>query len=160
MSRSVVLSQMFLQQWQGIRALTYDYLAVLTPPDVPLKLPFPESEDLLYQFWCMIGAHESYVRELQAGSWQGFSCSLDTLGDYSLEAIERQMREADRAMAEILGKTDLEAGLASGKRGYEVVQRMVEHEMHHHGQLINFMYYGRLPIPKSWHLKWNLSRGE
>ena len=160
MSGPAALSRVYLQQWEGIRAMTYDYLAVLTPPDLSLRLPFPESQDLLYQFWCMVGAHESYLKELQAGSWQGFSCSLDAQEDYSLQAIERQMRESDRVMAERLGTMDLEALLANEKHGYEVVQRMIEHEMHHHGQLIVSMFCHHLPIPESWHEKWALSREE
>lgn len=160
MSGPGVLSRVYLQQWEGIRAMTYDYLAVLTPPDLSLRLSFPESQDLLYQFWCMIGAHESYLRELQAGSWQGFSCSLDALDDYTLEAIVSQMRKSDQTMAEVLGEMDLEALLTDGKHGYEVVQRMIEHETHHHGQLIDFMFCHHLPIPESWHQKWALARGE
>ena len=155
-----VLSRVYLEQWKGIRALTYDYLAVLRPTDLALKLPYPESQDLLYQFWCMLGAQQSYLQELLAGAWQGFSCSLDALNDYTIEAIEREMRKGDQTMAEVLDETDLAASLGNGKRGYEVVQRMVEHEMHHQGQLINFMFYGHLPIPDSWHEKWALARDE
>jgi len=160
MSGPGLLSHVYLKQWEGIRAATYDYLAVLKPADLALKLPFPEAQSLLDQLWCMVGAHESYLRELQDGSWQGFSCSLDALNDYTLEAIVSQMRKADQVMAEVLGVMDLETSLANGKRGYEVVQRMIEHEMHHQGQLINAMYCHHLPIPESWHLKWNLARGE
>jgi hypothetical protein len=155
-----LLSRIFFQQWKGIRALTYDYLAVLSPSDLELTLPFPESGSLLDQFWCMVGAHESYLTELQTGSWQGFSCSLDALDDYTLATIQGQMRKSDLIMSEVLEVLDLEARLASGKLAYEVVQRMVEHEVLHHGQLIKYMYYGRLSIPESWHLKWDLSREE
>lgn len=35
---------------------------------------------------------------------------------------------------------------------------LVEHEAHHQGQLINFIYACDLPIPKSWAEKWALSR--
>ncbi|MGL5010629.1 MAG: hypothetical protein ACRC6I_12165, partial [Paracoccaceae bacterium] len=28
------------------------------------------------QFWCIVGARESYGRAFDAGAWQGFSCSL------------------------------------------------------------------------------------
>lgn len=160
MSEPDALSRVYLQQWEGIRGMTYDYLAVLSPTDLSLRLPFPESQDLLYQLWCMVGAHESYLRELQAGSWQGFSCSLDALQDYTLEAIARQMRTSDQAMAALLGEMDLEALMTDGRHKYEVVQRMIEHEMHHHGQLIAFLYCHHLPIPESWARKWALSRGE
>ncbi|MBV7333222.1 hypothetical protein KFU94_34315 [Chloroflexi bacterium TSY] len=36
--------------------------------------------------------------------------------------------------------------------------RLVEHEAHHQGQLINFIYAHDLPIPFSWVDKWALSR--
>lgn len=160
MPDSVDLSNMLLAQWQMIRAMTYHYLAVLQPSDLGQSLPFPESQTLVDQFWCMLGAQESYLRELQAGEWQGFSCSLDEGKDYSLEAIERQMRTCDQAMAALLGEIDLNASLANGKRGYQVVQRLVEHEVMHQGQLIHHLYYGHLPIPESWHEKWDLTRDE
>lgn len=154
------LAGILLEQWRDIREMTYDYLAVLQPSDLALRLPFPESQALVDQFWCMLGAQESYLRELRSGTWQGFSCSLDGGEDYSREAIERQMRAADQEMAALLGEIDLHASLASGKRGYQVGQRLVEHEMHHQGQLINFLFYGHLPIPGSWHAKWALARDE
>ena len=28
------------------------------------------------QFWCLVGARESYARAFEAGAWQGFACSL------------------------------------------------------------------------------------
>jgi hypothetical protein len=152
------LASILLEQWRSIRGMTYDYLAVLQPSDLALRLPFPESQALVDQFWCMLGAQESYLRELRAGTWQGFSCSLDDGEDYSREAIERQMRAADQEMVALLSEIDLHASLANDKRGYHVVQRLVEHEMHHQGQLINFMFYGHLPIPDSWHAKWALAR--
>jgi hypothetical protein len=51
----------------------------------------------------------------------------------------------------------LQATLKNGQPGYEVVQRMIEHEMHHHGQLINFMFCHHLPIPPSWNEEWALA---
>ena len=33
-----------------------------------------------------------------------------------------------------------------------------EHEAHHHGQLINFIYACGFPIPESWTDAWGLSR--
>jgi len=53
------LSHILLNQWQGIRALTYDFLAQLSPEQLELCLPFEYSQTLGYQFWCMTGAAES-----------------------------------------------------------------------------------------------------
>lgn len=58
------LSQILLHQWQGIRGLTYDYLAQLSSEQLALRLPFEKSQTLGYQFWCMTGAHESYLAKL------------------------------------------------------------------------------------------------
>lgn len=35
---------------------------------------------------------------------------------------------------------------------------LTEHEAHHHGQLINFIYAHNLPIPPGWAEPWALSR--
>jgi uncharacterized damage-inducible protein DinB len=154
------LSDIYLRHFQSIRERTYDFLAVLTTADLALKLPFPEAQSLLDQLWCVVGAHESYLRELQCGAWQGFSCSLERLDEYTPATIRHQMQQSDQAMRGLLGEIDLAAPLANGKYGYEVVQTMIEHETHHHGQFINLIYCHHLPIPESWHLKWNLSRDE
>jgi len=67
------------------------------------------------------------------------------------------MRAGDASMAGLLAEIDLEQPLANGQPAYEVVMQMIKHEMHHHGQLINFLYCHRLPIPVSWQDKWALA---
>ena len=151
------LSHILLNQWQGIRALTYDYLAQLSTEQLALRLPFDASQNLGYQFWCMTGAHESYLRKLETGDWQGFACSLNGVGKITPALIGEKMREADERMAELLAGMDLEKTLPNGQPAYEVVMQMIKHEMHHHGQLINFLYCHRLPIPISWQDEWALS---
>ena len=141
------LSQIFLQQWQEVRQLSYDYLDSLKPEDLALTLPFPESQSLKYQFWCMVGAHESYFKKLKTGQWQGFASSLDTLEEVTPASIKAQMQKTDANMADLLSKMDLSQTLANGQPAYEVVLQMIKHEMHHHGQLINFTFCHHLPIP-------------
>lgn len=151
------LSQILLDQWQGIRTLTYDYLAQLSSEQLALRLPFETSQSLGYQFWCMTGAHESYLRKLETGAWQGFACSLDGAGEFTPALIEEKMRAGDAHLAGLLAEMDVEQTLANGQPGYEVVMQMIKHEMHHHGQLINFLYCHRLPIPASWQDEWALA---
>lgn len=151
------LSQILFQQWQEIRGLSYDYLGQLTPEQLALRLPFETSQTLGYQFWCMLGAHESYLRQLESGAWHGFACSLDGMGEITPAIIARQMRAADAHMAELLAGMVLEPPLVNGQPAYTVVMQMIKHEMHHHGQLINFLYCHRLPIPASWQNEWHLS---
>jgi len=158
MDNNEYLKQVYLQQWSAIRQLTYDYLDILKPTELTLKLPFPESQSLRYQFFCMVGAHESYLKELEYGAWQGFSSSISDIQELTPTIIKAHMQQASEAMATLFLSTDLTAKLQNGKYGYEVVQTMIEHEMHHHGQLINFLYCHHLPIPESWHQKWDLTR--
>lgn len=136
--------------------MTYDYLDVVKPTDLVLALPFPESQPLRSQFRCMLGAQESYLRQLEQGEWQGFSCSLDTLTEVQPAIIVKHMRMADELTTRLLESIDLELPLTNKKYGYEVVQRMVEHEMHHQGQLIHFMFCHHFAVPASWHDKWDL----
>jgi hypothetical protein len=136
MTSSPALSDIFWQQWQGIRQLTYDYLDSLNADQLALTLPFPTARPIGYQFWCMTGAHESYLNELAAGEWHGFTCSLNALAEVTGPVMKAHMQRADERMAQLLQTLNLADRLKNGKYGYQVVQRMVEHEMHHHGQLI------------------------
>lgn len=151
------LSSILLQEWRGIRRLTYDFLAQLAPEHLNLRLPFEHSQSLGYQFWCMTGAHESYMHKLETGAWQGFASSLDELDEITPAAIAGQMQAADKRMAELLAGMALDEPLQNGQPAYEVVIQMIKHEMHHHGQLINFLYCHRLPIPASWQDEWALA---
>lgn len=160
MNTQQLLSQMYLEQWCKIRLLTSAYVQVLQPSDLTLTLPFPESQSVFAQFHCMIGAQESYTRELQAGAWQGFTSSLSYSHDLTPALIQEHMQRADDQLKEVVTDLDLTQQQDNGKYYYEVMQTMIEHEMHHHGQLINFMYCHRFPIPHSWFLKWHLTRDE
>jgi hypothetical protein len=151
------LSTILLNEWRNIRRLTYDYLDLLDAAQLELTLPFPESKSLGYQFWCMVGAHESYLKKLEHGAWQGFASSLDQFAQVTPDVIKQQMRQADETMHALLQRIDLAQPLKSGQPGYGVVMQMIKHEMHHHGQLINFMFCHHLPIPASWHDEWALA---
>ncbi len=153
----ITLSQMLEKRWLHVRSMTYDFIDVLTPDDLGLKLPFPESRPIGYQLWCMTGASESYLKHLEYGEWQGFASSMDTAEDRSPNGIKAIMRKTDTGLIELLKTVDLEAQLKNDEPGYELVQRMIEHEMHHQGQLINLMFCHHLPIPKSWADKWALA---
>jgi len=154
------LSDVLLTQWQQIRRLTYDYLDGLEPSHLALTLPFPKSQSLGYQFWCMAGAQESYLEKLEHGRWQGFSSSLSHYHPLTPAVIKQQLQRADEDMVQLLQRIDLEAPLADGQPGYNVVLQMIKHEMHHHGQLINFMFCFQWPIPQSWQNEWALAYDE
>jgi hypothetical protein len=146
-----------MTEWKKIRQLTCDYLDVLDESHLGLRLPFPESQPLGYQFWCMVGAHESYLRKLEHGEWQGFSCSLEEFDKVTSALIKKQMMRSDAALERLLGEMDLGSALKNGQPAYEVVMQMIKHEMHHHGQLINLTFCHHLPIPDSWQQEWALA---
>jgi hypothetical protein len=156
----VQLFDLLLRQWQGLRRLTFDYLDMLDPAHLDRKLPFPTSKSLGYQFWCMLGAQESYTKKLEHGTWQGFSSSLDQFDMVTPAVIKQQMEKADAALAHLLATLSSDHKLLNGQFAHEAVFQIIKHESHHHGQLINFMFYLQLPIPASWHDEWALAYDE
>jgi hypothetical protein len=153
----VQLHDVLLAQWQDLRRLTYDYLDTLDTAHLSLKLPFPTSQSLGYQFWCMVGAQESYTKKLEHGTWQGFSSSLDQFEVVTPAIVTQQMKKADEALAQLLTTISPDHQLPNGQYAHEIVFRIIKHESHHHGQLINFMYCFHLPIPPSWQDEWALT---
>lgn len=159
MNSSSSLTAALLGEWQSIRQLTYDYLDLLDPQHLDLRLPFPESQTMGYQFWCMVGAHESYLKKLEHGAWQGFSSSLGQFNNVTPALIKQQMQLADTTMVQVLDQVDLAALQANGEPNHAIVFQMIKHEMHHHGQLINFLFCHHLSIPPTWRDEWSLQYG-
>ncbi len=56
--------------------LTRDLVAHLDEGALGLDLPNLPSNRIAGQLWCIVGARESYLRAIEAGGWQGFTCSL------------------------------------------------------------------------------------
>ena len=136
------------KHWQQLRKGTYQFLDGIKETDLDLKLPFAKSQTIRYQLHCMCGAQESNISLIVEDKWNGYSSSLDKLGKTDLATIKTHLQAADKQM------------LAAMKKAYfSLVNYMilVEHEAHHQGQLINFIYAYNLPIPKSWQEKWALS---
>jgi hypothetical protein len=100
------------------------------------------------------------LKKLEQGSWQGFSSSLDQVGQVTPPVIQQQMRRADAAMQALLGRIDLEQPLNNGQTGVSVVLQLIKHEMHHHGQLINYLFCHHFPVPPSWREEWALGYDE
>ena len=148
-----------MTEWRHIRRQTYDYLDMLETHHLELRLPFSESQTLGYQFWCMVGAHESFLRALVHGGWQGFSCSLDEREQITPATIKAQMQQGDGRLAELLQTLPLETHTVGDQPAHKTVFRMIEHEMHHHGQLINFLFCHHLSIPPTWRDEWSLQYG-
>lgn len=153
------MTQIVAGHWTQLRRLTYDLLDALQVEELALRLNFERSQSIEYQFWCMLGAQESWLALLETGEWQGFSCSVSsrTPGD-QIENYRRQMQAADEALLHAIKKDTLTREFAGGATPLSHYLNLVEHESHHQGQLINFIYAHDLPIPASWEAKWALKR--
>lgn len=136
------------KHWLQLREGSYQFLEGIKEADLDLKLPFPKSQNIRYQFHCMCGAQESNIPLIIEGKWKVYVSSLDSLGKTDKATIKKHLRAADKKMLTAMTKADFIL------ENYMV---LVEHEAHHQGQLINFIYAYRLPIPKSWQEKWALS---
>ncbi len=148
-----------INHWQELRGRTYDLLDVLQPIDLPRTLPFPESATLYNQLWCMLGTTESFAQRIAAGSWQGWNSSLKYgLDTVTLDDIRQHLKESDSTLFAALRQHNLLEPDADGTTPLRHYFRLVEHESHHHGQLINFIYAHHLPIPQSWADEWALTR--
>lgn len=103
------------------------------------------------QFWCVVGARESYVTAIENDGWSGFSCSLKASEVGSKQAIADALRGSaltfDRAVAEVVW---------TGVRD-EMLLALLEHEAQHQGQLIRYVYAHGYSFPQSWINRWALT---
>jgi uncharacterized damage-inducible protein DinB len=103
------------------------------------------------QFWCVVGARESYTRALERGGWAGFSCSLSAEASRNkgevIQALKRTTAAFD-GIVQNLSWTDAREHL---------LVDLLEHETQHQGQLIRYVYGLGHTFPKSWAKRWALS---
>ena len=121
--------------------LTFDLVVHLAEDALRLDLPDLPSNQISGQLWCVVGARESYIKAIESGAWQGFSCSLlaPQVKDVVLDSLERTHHRL--CTIDFLSLTDAQLELAFD---------LLEHEIQHHGQLIRFVYANRLTFPQSW----------
>ena len=121
--------------------LTHDLIAHLDEEALGLDLPNLPSDRIAGQLWCIVGARESYSQAIEAGGWQGFSCSLKTprAKDSVLAALEATHQRLGEIEFADLSETQLDLAF-----------ELLEHEIQHHGQLIRFVYANGLTFPVSW----------
>lgn len=127
--------------------LTHDLVAHLHESALELDLPQLPSNRIAGQVWCIVGARESYTKAIEAGSWSGFSCSLETprIKQSVLAALEAtRLRLAEVDFSD-LSNAQLDLGFG-----------LLEHEVQHHGQLIRFVYANGLTFPESWNKRYTV----
>ena len=147
------------QHWRQLRGRTYDFLDVAKDSDLQKKLPFPESQSIYYQLNCMLGTTETFVSYIKEGKWGEWSCSLkQDAADIQIATIRSSFSKSDKNLMQSLKESKLLERQEDGTSPLQKYLTLVEHESHHHGQIINFIYALNLPIPKSWAETWALQR--
>ena len=136
-------------------------MEALGDADMDARLPFSDSQDVYYQLRCMLGSQESWRPVILEGRMRGWACSLDAEGRSGRPAIGRvreAMEAADGRLEEAFQQASWLHMFENGNTPLAGYYRLVEHESHHHGQLINLIYACGFPIPESWTDAWGLSR--
>jgi hypothetical protein len=127
--------------------LTHDLVAHLEEESLALDLPNLPSNQISGQLWCVVGARESYIKALETGGWQGFSCSLKT------PRVKQSVLEALEATQHQLGEIDF---TDFSDAQLDLAFALLEHEVQHHGQLIRFVYGNKLTFPESWNRRYTV----
>jgi hypothetical protein len=104
------------------------------------------------QFWCVVGARESYARAIVADGWAGFTCSLSADAAREGGAVRDGLR-ASAAAVELAIR-----GVAWTPAKEELLVDLIEHEAQHQGQLIRYAYALGLRFPQSWLDRWALAQ--
>jgi hypothetical protein len=124
-----------------------DSLAASLDDEVMNRRLQDRANTLWDQFWCIIGARESYGRAIAAGGWVGFDCSLSSAD-----------RGSQLRVVEVLqsSRSELARAVSGSSPSAPMVLDLLLHETQHHGQLIRFIYAFGLEIPKGWRDRWSL----
>lgn len=102
------------------------------------------------QFWCLIGARESYAKAIKENGWAGFSCSMSFESTNDKKEVSKMLSQTAQDFERILEGiewTDERDGL---------LLDLLEHETQHQGQLIRYVYGLKYKFPKSWAERWAL----
>ncbi|MEX2160541.1 MAG: hypothetical protein WD751_01385 [Anaerolineales bacterium] len=115
------------------------------------KLNMP-SNTIGAQYWCVVGARESYTKAIREDDWAGFGCSLtgtDTTDKQKvLTALVASAAAFDQAIE----------GLEWTEARRDLLLDLMEHETQHQGQLIRYVYGLHLKFPQSWLDRWSLEQ--
>ena len=137
---------------EHIKALfrAHEDLAEILPDEAfGQKLSIP-SNTIGEQFWCLIGARESYAKAIKENGWAGFSCSMpygSTNDKHKvLEILLKTAQDFERTINGIEWTADRDSLLLD----------LLEHEAQHQGQLIRYVYGLEHKFPKSWAERWAL----
>ncbi len=104
------------------------------------------------QFWCVVGARESYTNAIESDGWVGFSCSLPDSATADKTKVVQALRQSALAFEKVVREVDW-----TGTRD-DMLLALLEHEAQHQGQLIRYIYALGYTFPESWASRWALSQ--
>jgi len=136
------VNQVVLVKIKRAMDLSFDYVSFITEANLALRLPNLPSNSMGEQFWCIVGARESYLRAMQRGQWGGFSCSLKN--SLAKDMVLAKLEDTSLAIMEFLQSATWTPVTVS------FLLDLLEHEVQHHGQLIRLAYAGKIGFPKTW----------
>lgn len=113
------------------------------------KLSIP-SNTIGGQFWCLIGARESYTKAIKENGWVGFSCSMPQEDTNSKEKVLNSLTKTAQDFGQVL------KGVEWTNDRDDLLLDLLEHETQHQGQLIRYVYGLKYKFPKSWAERWAL----
>lgn len=125
-----------INRLQRAMSLTLELFESLQEDELDLRLSNLPSNSIRSQYYCILGARESYYRAIITWWWQGFSCSLD--------------KESSKDKYILALKKSEETILSFDWGDIDLLFDLLEHEIQHHGQLIRYIYWNKLEFPKSW----------
>jgi uncharacterized damage-inducible protein DinB len=126
-----------------------DLVAVLPEEAFQSKLPV-RSNSVGAQYWCVIGARESYTRAIAGGEWAGFTCSLSS---QDLKLKQKLLYALDQSA---VGFAQVASEVEWTERRRELLLDLFEHETQHQGQMIRYVYGLEYKFPESWVHRWSL----
>ena len=105
------------------------------------------------QFWCLVGARESYAKAFEHGVWSGFSCSLNSKSVQDPEVV-RSALESTNTLVQAKIRSIPEANVDESR--VSILFDLEQHEVQHHGQLIRYFYANGLPFPADFAKRYSL----
>jgi len=123
-------------------SLTTDIAHEIGESQYKEKLGAVKSNSFGEQLCCVLGARESYLKQLQEKNNFEFKCSVqDTSNKFQImQGLHQSAEQIVQYTKE--NPTDEVAG--------EILFTILEHEVQHHGQLIRYVYGNNWDFPESW----------